>query len=48
MKAERGPLFTRPIETPSICDICGRGRGHGDHRKCSRERQKRNAHKWQE
>lgn len=41
------PLAIRPLEGNSICDICGKGRGHGNHKKCSRIRQKRNAHKWE-
>lgn len=34
------------LQLPSICDQCGKHRGHGNHRRCSRQRQAINQHKW--
>lgn len=31
----------QPLDLPARCDICGKGRGHGNHSKCSAERKRR-------
>lgn len=41
------PLQMRPLEHPSHCDICGKRRNVGSHKKCSRLRQAANQWKWE-
>lgn len=41
------PLAQRYLENPRICDVCSKPRCHGNHKKCSKIRQARNAHKWE-
>ena len=41
------PLAIRRLELRSRCDVCGNGRSHGSHTRCSKIRQQRNAHKWE-
>ncbi|MFY1029110.1 hypothetical protein [Pseudomonas asiatica] len=31
----------QPLDLPARCDICGKGRAHGNHTKCSAERKRR-------
>lgn len=42
-KPLHGKIHDSGLELPSACDICGRNRGHGNHSKCSKERQARYA-----
>lgn len=39
------PLAVRALEVHSLCDVCSKYRNHGNHTKCSKIRQARNAHK---
>jgi hypothetical protein len=36
--------FPWNIDYTSVCDQCGKWRAQGDHGKCSRQRQRMNAH----
>lgn len=37
--SNRGKVFVEGLQLDAMCDICGRDRAHGNHRKCSRARQ---------
>jgi hypothetical protein len=40
-------MAAKPIDLPSICDICGKGRSTRKHEKCSRIRQTRKQAEWE-
>lgn len=35
------------LELVSVCDQCGKARSHGNHQRCSKQRQANNRHKWE-
>lgn len=43
---ERPTIYSKPLDLPSICDICGEARATRRHQTCSRIRQKRKAAEW--
>lgn len=40
-KPNLGKIATQGLDLTSACDICGKNRAHGSHKRCSKVRQQR-------
>ncbi|EOG9964713.1 TPA: hypothetical protein P6M69_000574 [Pseudomonas aeruginosa] len=40
-KPNEGKIATVGLELDSACDVCGKNRAHGNHKRCSKVRQQR-------